>query len=90
LVVRDTFFPGWSATVDGEPVPLWRADYLFRAVPVPAGTHVVELDFRSRALEHGLVVSLLAALATAALALFPSPRRVARALAPSRDAGPDW
>jgi hypothetical protein len=90
LVVRDTFFPGWSATVDGEPAPLWRADYLFRAVPVPAGTHVVELDFRSHALEHSLVVSLLAALATVALALLPSPRRITRAPAPSHDAGPDW
>ncbi|NIR58187.1 MAG: YfhO family protein, partial [Gammaproteobacteria bacterium] len=31
LIVSDTWLPGWSATLDGQPVPLIRADYAFRA-----------------------------------------------------------
>jgi hypothetical protein len=90
LVVRDTYFPGWAATVDGAPAPLWRADYLFRAVPVPAGSHTVELRFQSAALERGAIVSVVAFFLTVLLAFFPLPRRAERALAPSPEAGPEW
>ena len=45
VVVSDCLVPGWSATVDGADAPLLRADYAFRAVPVPAGRHVVVLRY---------------------------------------------
>jgi hypothetical protein len=90
LILRDAYFPGWTAAVDGRPAPLWRADYMFRAVPVPQGSHTVELRFGSRALEHGLLVSALALLATAGLAFLPLPRRVTRTLQLDRDPGPAW
>ena len=41
LVVSDTWLRGWSATLDGESVPVLRANYAFRAVGVPAGRHEV-------------------------------------------------
>jgi hypothetical protein len=57
LVVSEPHYPGWSATVDGAPAPLLRADYALRGVALPAGRHVVEMRFRSRPAELGLALS---------------------------------
>ncbi|MCA9606194.1 MAG: hypothetical protein KC619_11395, partial [Myxococcales bacterium] len=46
VVVNEAFYPGWEATVDERPVPVFRANALVRAVPVPAGEHVVAMRFR--------------------------------------------
>ena len=64
LVVSDTWYPGWQADVDGESVALWRADYIFRAVRVPAGEHTVHLVYRPASLRLGLWLAALAVLAT--------------------------
>jgi hypothetical protein len=45
MVHTDTHYPGWLAFVDGEEVPLHRADWAFRGVVVPEGTHTVELRY---------------------------------------------
>jgi hypothetical protein len=59
LVMSETDYPGWSATVDGRPAELVRADYALRGVALGAGRHRVELRFRSRPTELGLALSLL-------------------------------
>jgi hypothetical protein len=41
LVLHDLYYPGWVAEVDGTPVPLLRANVLFRAVEVSEGRHSV-------------------------------------------------
>jgi hypothetical protein len=58
LLVRINAYPGWSARVDGKPARLIPADYLFQAVPLPAGSHVVELSFHPRSVEIGTWISL--------------------------------
>jgi len=58
LVISENYFPAWRATVDGEPAPVLRADYTFRAVPVPAGTHEVRFEYRSEVLQASAVVSV--------------------------------
>jgi hypothetical protein len=57
LVLTDSYYPGWQAKLDGQPVEIFPADILFRAVQVPAGEHVLLFEFRPRSLELGAVAS---------------------------------
>ena len=45
LVFSEVYYPGWTATIDGEPVELGRVDYLLRAMQVKPGRHEVVLSF---------------------------------------------
>jgi hypothetical protein len=70
LVVSEVWYPGWRATVDGQAAPILRADWTFRAVPVPAGKHHVEMRYSSRPVAVGAILSLLGMLGVAGLGLF--------------------
>ena len=59
LVVSDQEYPGWSATVNGVAAPVLRANYVFRAVRVPAGGAQVEFHYRPRSVRDGTWLSLL-------------------------------
>lgn len=59
VVIRDTWFPGWVATVNGQSAPINRAQSIFRAVPVPAGQSTVDLQYRPQALFRGVAISVL-------------------------------
>ncbi len=45
LFLADAYYPGWQATLNGEAVPVYRANVMFRAVPVPAGESTVTFEF---------------------------------------------
>ncbi|MBQ5654949.1 MAG: YfhO family protein, partial [Bacteroidaceae bacterium] len=45
LVFSDIYYPGWTATVSGEDVPVARANYILRAIHVPAGKHELVMAF---------------------------------------------
>lgn len=62
LVLADTWYPGWQATVDGKPAPLMRANYAFRAVWLEAGEHTVEMTYRPRSVLVGGMLSIVALL----------------------------
>jgi hypothetical protein len=70
LVLLDNWYPGWEATVDGHPVSIAPTDVAFRSVPVPAGVHRVVFRYRPTSVRDGIVVSVVAWLAIAALAAF--------------------
>ena len=61
LVIGDNFHPHWRALVDGRPAPLLRANYVWKAVPVPAGEHVVELLYHSPPVARARAVSAVCA-----------------------------
>ena len=45
VVFSENYYPGWTATVDGEPVEVGRVNYILRAIKVKPGKHKVELAF---------------------------------------------
>jgi uncharacterized membrane protein YfhO len=73
LVMSEMFYPGWTAKLDGAGVDLWRVNYNLRGVSVPAGKHLVELNYRPRSLFVGAVVTLATALCL--LAIFVLEKR---------------
>ncbi len=82
LILTDTFYPGWKATVDGSPAPILRANYLFRAVPVSAGKHTVTFRYEPRSFTLGATISVAAA-AFLIAAVLVGVRRTRRNAAPT-------
>jgi hypothetical protein len=54
LVLADGDDPGWRATVDGVPIPIYRTNVLLRGVAVPAGSHTVEFVYQPAPWQQGL------------------------------------
>ncbi len=71
-VFSEIYYPGWCATIDGEPLEIVRANYVLRATLLPAGSHTITFTFRPQSLKVTetiafcalglLLVALLAAL----------------------------
>lgn len=59
LVLSDTSYPGWQAFVDGTSTPIWRANYAFRAVPVPGGKHEVVFRYEPASFAWGWRITLV-------------------------------
>ncbi|MBE7552429.1 MAG: YfhO family protein [Anaerolineales bacterium] len=77
LVLTDTYYPGWQATLDGNPAEILPVNIMFRAVEVPAGEHTVVFEFKPRSVVMGAWVSG-GALVASALALALSLRQSAK------------
>lgn len=69
VILMDAFYPGWTATLDGASVPIHRANRVGRGVVVPAGEHLIEMQYRPSHWSLCVAASLLALTACAALAL---------------------
>jgi hypothetical protein len=75
LVFSDSYYPGWTAEIDGRQATLYRANITQRAVVVPAGEHQVTFQFKAPTVVVGFWVSMGALLVFLACFLFPVLRR---------------
>jgi hypothetical protein len=62
LVLNDLWFPGWQCTVDSQPVPVYRANYAFRAVEIPDGAREAVFEFAPQSYRVGRAISAWSAL----------------------------
>jgi hypothetical protein len=60
VVFSEIFYPGWTATVDGQPVELGRVDYVLRALKVEAGEHEVVLSFFPKSVDTTETIAYIA------------------------------
>ncbi|MBB4044320.1 hypothetical protein GGR06_002111 [Bacteroides reticulotermitis] len=76
-VFSEIFYPGWRVTVDGQPVELARADYILRAMNIPAGKHIIEMSFDPQSLHttEGIAYAALALLLVGVLVLVWTNRK---------------
>jgi hypothetical protein len=70
LLLIETWYPGWKATVDGQSAPIFRANLNFRAVPLGAGAHKVVFSYWPWQFTVGLATSLITFLLLAGLLSF--------------------
>ena len=81
LVFSEIYYPGWEATIDGQPAELGRVDYVLRAMHIAPGEHEVTLSFFPKTLDTtetlayvALAILALLVVALIALAFFrPTP-----------------
>ena len=60
LFLGDTYYPrGWSAFIDGKETTIYQADYGFRGIVVPKGTHNIEFSYSPKSYTIGKSISLL-------------------------------
>ncbi|XHR27923.1 MAG: YfhO family protein [Chthoniobacteraceae bacterium] len=58
LVLTDTWFPGWKATVNGKEVPIYLANGLFRAIPVQPGNNEIVFCYQPQPFFIGICITL--------------------------------
>lgn len=63
VVFSEIYYPGWQATIDGQPADIARADYILRVMNVPGGEHTIEMWFDPQS------IHITESIAYAALAL---------------------
>jgi hypothetical protein len=62
LILTDILYPGWSASLDGKPVPIYPANYAFRGVVLTPGRHLIEFAYRPTSFVLGSAVSVISLL----------------------------
>jgi hypothetical protein len=74
LLVRNTYDPNWHASVDGHPAPIITGDYFLQAIPIPPGTHTIDLTYDDPWIGIGLAGSAFSLLALLGATVFLSAK----------------
>lgn len=64
LVLSDTYYPGWKATIDGVEEKVLRVNNIFRAVEVPKGKHIVVFDYKPKSFTWGVIITIISSITT--------------------------
>ncbi len=57
-VVAESYYPGWHASVDGQPAQILRTNYISQGVVVPEGKHTIEMKYEPDSFRNGAFLSL--------------------------------
>jgi hypothetical protein len=74
-VLSDLFYPGWKAFVGASEIPVYRANYLFRAVRLPVGHSQVSFEYRPASVRYGVALSVCTVLVLAVLSAWMRPKQ---------------
>ena len=82
LLLSDSWYPGWQATVDGESRPILRANTLFRAVAIRPGDREVIFEYKPMSLWAGVLISLLTGLSLISFVYVKKREKARKATSP--------
>ena len=89
LVLNDTYFPGWTVTVDGKAGTILKANHYYRAVQLGPGEHTLEFDYFPEGFKEGLIVSAIFLLILIVLPLCKPIKRLKFQPSLSSESGPE-
>jgi uncharacterized membrane protein YfhO len=78
VVVSDAWFPGWRATIDGEPAGILPAYSALRGVIVEAGRHRIEMRYRPGSVVAGALLTVVGIVGACAITLSSRRRKIVR------------
>ncbi len=84
LVLTDAYYPGWTASIDGQPLDLFPVYHTFRGAIVPPGVYTVSYCYFPSSLKLGLIFSMV----TLSLSAVVSLRHLLRTRQTSSDVSP--
>ena len=59
LLISDTWYPGWISLIDGNKTDVLIGNYLFKAIQIPAGDHIIEVIYHPISFHAGLSISVV-------------------------------
>lgn len=69
LVLSDSYYPGWSVSVNNKEGKIYKANYYIRAVPLKKGNHIVKFKYNPKCFKFGAIISITTIILTLLFAL---------------------